>query len=170
MDTARARRLIDDGAILVDIRGHDEHGRERLPEARRHELSRLSSIDTQGAPAVIFHCRSGRRASGHVQRLAASVDCDAYILDGGIEACKKAGLTVTINRRQSIEIMRQIEITAGGLVLLGIVLGLWVAPTYFTLSAFIGAGLILAGVTGWCSIADVLALMLWNRRSSLGEA
>lgn len=170
IDVAQARRLIDDGAILVDIREHDEHARERVPGARHHALSRLSSIDTKGASAVIFHCRSGHRTRGHAPRLAASVDCDAYILEGGIDAWKKAGLAIATDRRQPIEIMRQVQITAGGLVLLGVALGLWVAPAYFALSAFIGAGLVFAGTTGWCGMAKVLALMPWNRRSSPGEA
>lgn len=170
IDIARARRLIDDGAILVDIREYDEHARERVPGARHHALSRLSTIDTTGASAVVFHCRSGHRTSGNAPRLAASVDCDAYVLDGGIDAWKKAGLSVTMDRRQPIEIMRQVQITAGSLMLLGVGLGLWVAPAYFALSAFIGAGLVFAGATGWCGMAQVLALMPWNRRPSLGGA
>lgn len=170
IDVTRARRLIDDGAILVDIREIDEHARERVPGARHQALSRLSSIDTQGASAVIFHCRSGHRTAGNAQRLAASVDCDAYILEGGIDAWKKAGLTITSDRRQPIEIMRQVQITAGGLVLLGVVLGVWVAPAYFALSAFIGAGLTVAGITGWCGMAKLLALMPWNQRSTTAAA
>jgi rhodanese-related sulfurtransferase len=170
IDVARARRLIDDGAILVDVREYDEHARERVPGAHHHALSRLSTIDTTGASAVIFHCRSGHRTSGNAPRLAASVNCDAYILEGGIDAWKKAGLPATIDRRQPIEIMRQVQITAGSLVLLGGVLGLWVSPAYFALSAFIGAGLLFAGVTGWCGMAKALALMPWNRRSSAGGA
>ncbi len=44
--------------------------------------------------------------------------------------------------------MRQVQITAGALVLTGVVLGLFVAPGFFGLSAFVGAGLMFAGVTG----------------------
>lgn len=170
IDVTHARRLIDAGAILVDIRELDEHARERVPAARHQPLSRLSSIDTHGATAVIFHCRSGHRTAGNSQRLAAAVDCDAYILDGGIDAWKKAGLTVMSDRRQPIEIMRQVQITAGSLVLLGVALGVWVAPAYFALSAFIGAGLTFAGVTGWCGMAKLLAFMPWNRRTTTAAA
>lgn len=165
IDVARAKRLIDDGAILVDIREFDEHARERVPGARHEALSRLSSIDTKGASAVVFHCRSGHRTTGNAQRLAASVDCDAYILEGGIDAWKKAGLEVASDRRQPLEIMRQVQITSGTLVVLGVALGLWVTPAFFILSAFVGAGLTFAGVTGWCGMAKLLALMPWNRRA-----
>lgn len=166
IDVSRARRLIDEGAVLVDIRESDEHARESVPGARHHALSRLSSIDTQGATAVIFHCRSGARTAGNAQRLAASVECDAYILEGGIDAWRKAGLAIAVDRRQPIEIMRQVQITAGSLVVLGVILGVWVAPAYFVLSAFVGAGLAFAGITGWCGMAKLLALMPWNRRTT----
>lgn len=166
IDVSHARRLIDEGAVLVDIREFDEHARERVPGARHHALSRLSSIDTQGATAVIFHCRSGARTAGNAQRLAASVECDAYILEGGIDAWRKAGLAIAVDRRQPIEIMRQVQITAGSLVVLGVILGVWVAPAYFALSAFVGAGLAFAGITGWCGMAKLLALMPWNRRAT----
>jgi rhodanese-related sulfurtransferase len=166
IDVSHARRLIEDGAVLVDIREFDEHARERVPGARHHALSRLSSIDTQGATAVIFHCRSGARTAGNAQRLAASVECDAYILEGGIDAWRKAGLAIAVDRRQPIEIMRQVQITAGSLVVLGVILGVLVAPAYFALSAFVGAGLAFAGITGWCGMAKLLALMPWNRRAT----
>jgi hypothetical protein len=59
--------------------------------------------------------------------------------------------------------MRQVQIEAGSLVLLGIVLGVWVAPAFLGLSAFVGAGLAFAGLSGWCGVARLLALMPWNR-------
>ncbi|MGO7251628.1 YgaP-like transmembrane domain, partial [Rhizobium brockwellii] len=48
--------------------------------------------------------------------------------------------------------MRQVQITAGALVLAGVLLGLFVTPGFFALSAFVGAGLTFAGVTGWCGM------------------
>ena len=96
-------------------------------------------------------------------RLAAAAGCEAYILEGGIDAWKRAGLPVLTDRRQPLEIMRQVQIAAGGLVLLGVALGIWVAPAFLGLSAFVGAGLVFAGVSGWCGMARLLALMPWNR-------
>lgn len=170
IDVARARRLVEEGAILVDIRELDEHARERVPGARHHALSRLSTIDTGGATAVVFHCRSGARTAANASRLANAVGCEAYVLEGGIDAWKKAGLPVATNTRQPIEIMRQVQITAGSLVVLGVVLGVWKAPAFLALSAFVGAGLVFAGVTGWCGMAKLLGLMPWNKavRRALG--
>ena len=163
INAARARQLIDQGAVLVDIRETDEHAREHVPGARSIPLLRLAEVDAPTGKAVIFHCRSGARTAANAARLAAAAACDAYILEGGLEAWKKAGLSVAVDKRQPIEIMRQVQIVAGSLVLLGVVLGVWVAPAFFGLSAFVGAGLAFAGVTGWCGMAKILAVMPWNR-------
>jgi rhodanese-related sulfurtransferase len=170
IDIARAKRLIDEGAVLVDIREADEHARERVPGARHNPLSRLSPVDARGAKAVIFHCRSGARTVANAPRLVAAADCEAYILEGGLDAWKKAGLPVAKDARRPIEIMRQVQIAAGSLVLLGIALGVWVAPALLGLSAFVGAGLVFAGTTGWCGMAKLLALMPWNRAARAAVA
>jgi rhodanese-related sulfurtransferase len=166
IDAPRAKRLIDEGALLIDIREADEHARERVPGALSQPLSRLAALDAGNARAVIFHCRSGARTAANSQRLAAAAGCEAYILEGGIDAWKKAGLPVAADRSQPIEIMRQVQITAGSLVVLGIVLGLLVAPAFLALSAFVGAGLVFAGVSGWCGMAKLLGVMPWNRRAA----
>lgn len=170
IDVTRARRLLDEGAVLIDIREADERAREHVPGARHNPLSRLSAVDPRGAKAVIFHCRSGARTAANAQRLAAATACEAYVLEGGLEAWKKAGLPVTVDARQPIEIMRQVQITAGSLVVAGVALGVWVAPAFLALSAFVGAGLVFAGATGWCGMATLLALMPWNRRAQKAVA
>src|SRR3546814_8784676 len=77
----------------------------------------------------------------------------SYVLEGGIDAWRRAGLEVAADRRQPLELMRQVQLAAGGLVLLGVALGFLVGPGLFALSAFVGAGLMLAGATGWCGMA-----------------
>ena len=94
---ADAKRLLDLGAVLVDIREADEHAREKIPGARHLPLSRLDATDLvlpQGKP-VLFHCRSGARTLANAGRLAAkAATCDAYIVEGGLDAWKKAGLAI----------------------------------------------------------------------------
>lgn len=165
IDPVGAKRLIDDGAVLVDIRERDEHARERIPGARNLPVGSLTDVPTGGAKTVVFHCRSGARTAANAQRLASAAGCEAYVLEGGIDAWKKAGLPVAVDSRQPIEIMRQVQITAGSLVLLGAILGTWVAPAFYGLSAFVGAGLMFAGISGWCGMARILAVMPWNRRA-----
>jgi rhodanese-related sulfurtransferase len=164
----RAAELVRTGAVLIDIRAVDEHAREHIPGARHHALTRIDSESParSGDDVLIFHCRSGARTKGNAARLAAATpECETYILDGGLDAWKKAGLPVTLDRSQPIDIMRQMQITAGSLVLLGVVLGALVAPAFYALSAFVGAGLLFAGVSGYCGMARLLALMPWNRRA-----
>jgi rhodanese-related sulfurtransferase len=106
------------------------------------------------------------RTTANAAQLAGAAQCDAYLLEGGIEAWRKAGLPVAKDRRAPLEIMRQVQITAGMLVLAGVVLGFAVAPGFFGISAFVGAGLTFAGMTGWCGMARLLALMPWNRAAT----
>jgi rhodanese-related sulfurtransferase len=104
------------------------------------------------------------RTSANAEALAASANCQAYILEGGLDAWKRAGLPVAFDRSQPIEIIRQVQIAAGSLVLLGVLLGFLWRPEFYALSGFIGAGLLFAGISGWCGMAKLLELMPWNRR------
>lgn len=163
----RAAELVRAGAALVDIREADEHARESIPGARHHALSRLEADQPvrSGDKIVIFHCRSGMRTKANEARLAAKAgDCEAYLVEGGLDAWKKAGLPVAVDKGQPLELMRQVQIAAGSLVLIGVALGALVTPGFYALSAFVGGGLVFAGVTGFCGMARLLALMPWNRR------
>lgn len=159
-----AQRRIAAGAVLIDIRDPDEYARAHIPCARNVPMSRLDRIE--GAPEVIFHCRSGMRTGANADTLAACTDAPVYLLEGGLDAWRAAGLECAVDRKQPLEIIRQVQIGAGSLVLLGVLLGLLVHPAGFGLSAFVGAGLIMAGATGWCGMAKVLAAMPWNRRAA----
>jgi rhodanese-related sulfurtransferase len=169
INPAEAKRFLDQGAILVDIREADEHAREKLPGARHLPLSKLDEAELalhEGKP-VIFHCRSGARTQANAPRLAGKVSgaCEAFVIDGGLEAWKKAGLPVVTDRRQPIEVQRQVQIGAGSLAFLGTMLGLFVSPWFFIVPAFVGAGLVMAGVTGFCGMARLLMRAPWNRRA-----
>ncbi|WP_353203718.1 DUF2892 domain-containing protein [Sphingomonas sp.] len=59
--------------------------------------------------------------------------------------------------------MRQVQIVAGSLVLTGVVLGWLVSPYFFGVSAFVGAGLTFAGISGFCGMARLLGYLPWNR-------
>lgn len=161
-----AKRLIDEGAILIDIREADEHARERIPGARHLPLSKLDEADLavhQGM-AVIFHCRSGVRTRSNAGRLAQKIDeaCEAYVVEGGLDAWRRAGLQVTLDREQPIELERQVRIGAGGLTLVGTLLGLAGSPWFLVIPLFVGGGLLFAGLTGFCGMARLLVHAPWN--------
>lgn len=160
-------RLDAGRAVLIDIREPDEFARSHVPGARSHPLSGWEAAHLTVDPDadVVFTCRSGMRTAGACDRLAARVTGDAYVLSGGLDGWMKAGLPVATDTKAPLEIMRQVQIAAGSLVLLGVVLGFAVAPAFFGLSAFVGAGLTFAGATGFCGMARLLMMAPWNRRS-----
>jgi len=162
-----AKRLLDDGAILVDIREADERARERITGSRHLPLSKLNEagLAAHDGKPVLFHCKSGGRTFANAPRLAAklSAGCEGYIVAGGIDAWKKAGLAVVTDRSQPIELQRQVQIGAGSMTLVGTLLGLFVSPWFFGVPLFVGAGLMTAGVTGFCGMARILERMPWNR-------
>ena len=165
IDAATAARLVADGAVLVDIRERDEHARERIAGARHLPLSQLDDTPRVATSAtVVFHCRSGMRTAANADALAACADgCEAYLLEGGVDAWKRAGLPVERDAAQPLELQRQVQIAAGTMILLGALLGFLVAPAWFLLPTAIGAGLVFAGVSGFCGLARVLVHLPWNR-------
>ncbi|MFA5057319.1 MAG: DUF2892 domain-containing protein [Opitutaceae bacterium] len=66
-----------------------------------------------------------------------------------------------------ISLERQVRITAGSLVVIGVLLGWFVHRGFYGLSAFIGAGLVFAGITDICGLCVLLAKLPWNKRKPL---
>lgn len=170
----KAKDLLDQGAILIDIREADEHAREKVIGARHLPLSKLDQADLAlhvGKP-VIFHCKSGARTMKNASRLARKTGgvCEAFIVEGGLDAWKRAGLPVAIDRRQPIELQRQVQIGAGSMALAGTLLGALVSPWFYIVPGFVGTGLLLAGLTGFCGMARLLMRAPWNRTAFRSQA
>ena len=163
-----ARRLADGRAVLIDIREPDEFARRRARGALSRPLSTLEAkgLGLPAAREVIFTCRSGMRTGANGQRLASACGTGAYVLDGGLDAWIAAGLPVEVEARAPLEMTRQVQIAAGLLVMAGVALGLAVSPWFLGIAGFVGAGLVFAGVSGFCGLARLLALAPWNRAAS----
>jgi rhodanese-related sulfurtransferase len=164
---ADAGRMIADGAVLIDIREMDEHANERIPGARHMPLSRIlkgAPIPAEPGEAVIFFCRSGYRTIANDNALASAAGREAYVLEGGIEAWRDSGQATEKATRGPIEIARQVQITAGTIALLGVVLGTFINPWFYLLDLLVGSGLTFAGVTGTCPMALLIERMPWNER------
>lgn len=163
-----AKALLDRGeAVLIDVREPDEHARERIEGARLAPLSRFDPRDLAGARSkiAVFHCNSGNRTRLAAERLLAAGFAQSFELEGGLVAWKRAGLPVVADRRAPLPIMRQVQIVTGSMVVLGVLLAVLVSPWFMALPALVGAGLVMAGITGFCGLAQVLARMPWNRQS-----
>lgn len=166
IDAQTLKARLDAGdAILIDIRESDEHAREHILGARLAPLSAIDAhdFDREKQKIAVFHCRSGMRTQANAAKLLGRGFAQAYYLKGGLEAWKAAGYPVHANRSAPLEIMRQVQIAAGLLILLGAALGATLNPLFYALSAFVGAGLLFAGATGWCGMAKLLKMMPWNR-------
>ncbi|EOC0264368.1 rhodanese family protein [Cronobacter dublinensis] len=169
---AEAKALVERGAILMDIRGHDEWRREHISGARVVSPENSYPGGFNDAPlretdTVIFHCQSGMRTEKAKDPLIAAVrPANALIMQGGINAWKAAGYPVITDRRQPLPLMRQVHIVAGTLALSGTLAGATLATGFYIIPGVIGAGLLVAGVTGWCGMAKLLAAMPWNKRAA----
>lgn len=163
-----AARLHAGAATLIDIREPDEFAREHIAGAVSLPISQLEKgklhVEPQGA--VVFHCRSGMRTQTHCARLAGLVEGEAFMLDGGMEAWKRAGLAMKTDSKAPLEINRQVQITVGALLLASVAGAVLLDPLFVAVPALLGAGLLFAGVSGWCGMANLLALAPWNRRAA----
>jgi rhodanese-related sulfurtransferase len=164
------RRIADGSAVLVDIREPMEHARESIPGALSRPLSTIDPANDfashTSAPAVIFHFLTGKRTGDNEARLGNCSAPEVFLLEGGLNAWKSAGLPTQIDRSKPIELQRQVQIAAGSLVLIGVALALTVSPAFIALSAFVGAGLTFAGISGWCGMAKLLGVMPWNKAAA----
>jgi len=162
-------------AVLVDVREGFERAAERIGGSEHAALSTLDPARLRAqhpGRTIVFHCRSGGRSAQAARRLG-QAEGECFHLAGGIEAWKASGrATVRAPGAPRLDVMRQVQVTAGSLVLLGVGLGVLVSPWFLILSAFVGAGLIFAGASGWCGMAMLLSRAPWNRvaRAPTGSA
>ncbi len=170
IEPLEAREMVEDGrAVLIDIRESDEYLREHIKDSRLAPVTALAYLPLaeNERRAAIFVCRNGRRALNNSLLLADRGFSSAYILNGGLEAWKKAGLPV-VALRLPPRMSDQVLIAAGGLILFVLFLSLF-APQLFWLAVFLAAGQLFAGFTGICAMRVILGRMPWNRDPFLGK-
>jgi len=159
------KKLDKDEVLLIDVREPSEHRSECIDGAC---LIPLSEISIEKLPStkrpIVIHCRSGKRsADACAKLLAINPSLDIASLEGGIVGWSQAGLNVKRSGSTILPLDRQTQITAGFIAFSGTILGALINPAFYILPAFIGAGLMFAGLTGWCGMAKLLAKMPWNR-------
>lgn len=151
--------------LLIDVREPSEYAEEHIPDAKLFPLSNLQpqQVASQGEPIVLY-CRSGNRSAQAANKLIKAGMNNVYHLRGGLPTWKAAGLPTKINPHAPISIMRQVQIVAGSLVVMGTVLGAFVSPWFLILSGFVGSGLVFAGVTNTCAMGMLLGKLPYNQR------
>ncbi len=160
------QRIRDGEVVVVDVREDFEHATERIDGAHHLPLGRITREQVRqicGDKPVVFQCRTGKRSVDAALKFGEPGE-QVFHLAGGIEAWKNKGLpTIRNASAPKLDVMRQVQITAGSLVVLGVLLGAFVSPWFLILSGFVGSGLMFAGLTGWCGMALLLAKMPWNK-------
>jgi rhodanese-related sulfurtransferase len=154
---------------LLDVRTPGEFEAEHIAGAYNVPLDTLdehgAEIRARVADPVVLVCRSGQRARKAEEALRSAGMTNLYLLDGGMAAWTAAGLPVRRGvPRMSLE--RQVRIAAGGLAASGAFLALFVNPLFAIVPAFIGSGLVFAGVTDTCMMGMLLARLPYNRPAS----
>jgi NADPH-dependent 2,4-dienoyl-CoA reductase/sulfur reductase-like enzyme/rhodanese-related sulfurtransferase len=146
-------------STAIDVREPDEYAYEHIEGTLSLPEGRLeASVDRLPRDRDVFvACATGIRSAQAVRRLKAMGFERVHDVEGGLAAWKKAGLPV-VRQKGPIPIMRQVQIVAGSLALIG---GLF--PELRAIAVVIGAGLVFAGVSGFCGMAKVLAWMPWNK-------
>jgi rhodanese-related sulfurtransferase len=158
-----AEQLANQGITVIDVRQPMEYASGHIAGSLNVPLSRLHQADLPQGPLVLV-CQSGQRSAEGLNRLLDRGDSHHLVdLAGGLPTWEQAGYPVRKLKNAPLPLMRQVQIAAGSLILLGLILSNTVAPGWIALTWFVGAGLTFAGVSGFCGMARLLALMPWNR-------
>ena len=162
---AELKSMLPTGCCLVDVREPIEHAEDHIDGAKLIPLGQLEKRVgeiNRNSPVVVM-CRSGKRGMEALRKLEGLGFSDVRNLEGGILAWKAAGHPVNKSEKKAMPLMQQVQLAIGLGVLTGATLALTVNPLWVLLCAFFGAGLTMAGSTGWCGLAILMSKMPWNR-------
>ena len=157
---------------LIDVRTPAEFRGGHATGAKLVPLGELSPerlVSKLHSPAVgreiplYLICHSGLRAQQAAERLMAEGYHNVSLVEGGTKAWQEAGLPMERCGR-AIALERQVQIAIGSLLVLTVFFGSTIDELFFAATALIGAGLIIAGTTGWCGMARLIALLPWNNK------
>ena len=177
--------------VIIDVRTKMEHDEKHMTCAHAHipldQLNPRAFMIQHNLPTdtpVYLLCRSGGRATQAAAQFIAAGYPNVSVIDGGIIACEQCGHNVAgstvitpapsasgtisppglLTIRRPITLERQVRIAAGLLVVAGLIGTTIIHPAFIGITAFVGAGLIYAGLTDRCGMALMLARAPWNKR------
>ena len=167
VDAKTAKEWLSKGeAVIVDVREPGEYAAMHIAGAKLIPVGTIENdkLPDLGNKKLIIHCHVGKRGGAACEKLLlGNPNINVYNLEGGIAAWEKAGFEVEKSGRTFLSIDRQVQITIGSGVLIGLILGYLIHPGFLFLSAFFGAGLLFAGITGSCGLAILMGKMPWNK-------
>ena len=160
--------LKENNAVVVDVREPGEYKSGHIKGAVNKPLSTVDvaavNMPEHANKKLVLQCLSGKRSQMAAEKLVGEdATLEVFNLEGGITAWQEAGAPTVSTGIKILPMDRQMQLTAGALAFFGTLLGWFVAPVFFIIPAFVGAGLMVAGFTGWCGMMKFLALMPWNK-------
>jgi rhodanese-related sulfurtransferase len=170
LDTDQARARLHD-LTVIDVRTPGEYASGHLPGALNIPLDLMGRALPEIRHAadrgdVLVVCASGAR-SENARALLAERGIRTATLAGGTDAWAAAGhglhRPAACDARAGWSMERQVRLTAGALVLLGLLLGLLVHPAFQILSAGVAGGLVFSALTDTCGMAVLLGKLPHNR-------
>ena len=170
LGVGEARSRLHDLAV-IDVRTPGEYASGHLPGALnipldqvRRALPELRHAAEHGD--VLIVCASGNRSQAACELLAGE-GIAAATLAGGTTAWAAEGNDLdrpaASAARGAWVMERQVRLTVGALVLVGLALGLLVHPAFQLLSAGVAGGLVLSALTDTCTMAVLLGKLPYNR-------
>jgi rhodanese-related sulfurtransferase len=160
---ALAIQLAKHQVAIIDVREPMEFASGHITGSVNVPLGQLAGATLPESPLVLV-CQSGKRSARGMELLRRRGHPHPVAdLEGGFPSWEQAGLPVHKKKGAPLPLMRQVQISAGALVLAGLILSQVVAPAWILLTWFVGLGLVFAGVSGFCGMARLLALMPWNQ-------
>lgn len=151
---------------FINVCTPDEYAAKHIEGVSSIPLDQIEArmIELKDKKTIYVHCRSGNRSKRAIETLERlGVTAELVNVEGGIMAWEAAGLK-TASMSSVLPITQQVFITAGALILMGVMLTFWRGTVFLLIPGLIGAGLLFAGLTGWCGMAAVLSKMPWNRK------
>lgn len=149
--------------LRVDVRSATEYASGHVPGAVNIPLDEIENrtADVSRDRPIALICLMGQRA-----RMAGALlePCryELFVLEGGTQAWKEAGLPVVASVKARWSLERQVRLGAGILVLTGSLLAAMASPYWLILTGFVGIGLTGAGLTDICPMAMFLSRLPWN--------
>ncbi|MCY0905741.1 rhodanese-like domain-containing protein [Arthrobacter sp. H14-L1] len=167
--TLKAWEENHDDLMIVDVRSGAEFDALHILGSYHVPLAMLSEHAEEFAAKmgtrVVLVCQSGNRAEQARKHLDAVGLASASVLSGGVPAYAAAGGNV-VRGRGPWALERQVRMTAGSLVLAGVLGSKFISPKLGLLAGGIGAGLTFSAATNSCAMGKALSAMPWNRSAN----
>ncbi len=156
----------NDEAIMIDVRESGEYASSHIQNSVSIPLSKVTpeSLPPHLGKKIVINCQRGMRGTAACQKLETCLnETELYNLQGGLSAWIEAGFPVVSKTTNTLPIIQQVQIFAGSWILISIILVLFIGSSFLFMTAIAGVGLIFAGLTGTCGLANWLAQAPWNR-------